>query len=132
MPLKFGNAASLFQSMLYTDELTTYRHDTVMIGDGTTRLTQLNMDLPFQSGVACRISFGTPDNPQSMAEDFNKKNIKVVIFCAPDVDVIKGDYLVVHRIDDVGNVLATYQGRAGLPSQFTTHKEIQMEETQVA
>ena len=64
-------------------------------------------DEPLYSDVQCRISFNISDNPETTGEDSNPIYLQVKIFCAPNVDIQKGDILVAERIGDEGEVIET-------------------------
>ena len=46
------------------------------------------------------------------------------LFCAHDVDIRAGDYIVLRRYSDDGKLIHTYKGLAAQPSWYSTHQEI--------
>lgn len=106
---------------LYTDKMSIFRHTEVLNDDTTTSVEE--SETPVYTDIPCRISFTSTDNPETTKEDSNPVYLQIKLFCSADIDVQKGDKIVVQRIDN-GNVIATYKGTANLPLQFVTHKEI--------
>lgn len=108
--------------IMYTDKMSISRCVETENADGTTDVS--TNEKPVYIDIPCRISFSATDNPESNKEDTNPKYLQIKVFCNPEVDVIKGDKLVVSKLDDNGNVITTYTGTANLPQQFITHKEV--------
>ena len=118
----FGN---ILQSM-YTDEMDIYRYTEVEDTDGTTTTKLSNS--PLYTDVPCRISFSSPDEPETTREERNPIYLRIKVFCSSTVDISKGDRIIARRLDEHKNVLATYEGTANLPYVFVTHKEILLTE----
>ena len=114
---------SLFAQM-YTDKMSISRYTETENTDGTTSVSK-NLE-PVYTDIPCRISFNQNDNPESLADDANPIFIQIKLFCKADVDIKKGDGIMVNRLDSDGSVLATYKGVSNLPIVYTTHKEIQI------
>lgn len=120
--MKLGKIGSIFSSLMYTDRLSVYKYTTSENADGTTKTTR--EEVPVIADTPCRISFKSKDSSGSSNEMLNKKRVETIIFCDLGVNVDKGDKLVAKRIGDDGTVLATYEGLAGLPNVYVSHKEI--------
>jgi hypothetical protein len=98
------------------------RYKEVLNDDTTTSVEE--SETPVYTDIPCRISFTSTDNPETTKEDSNPVYLQIKVFCSPEIDVQKGDKIVAQRIDNSGNVIATYKGTANLPLQYVTHKEI--------
>lgn len=111
-----------FLSMLYDDQFDVYRTEKDLNPDQTTDI--FYMQEPKYSNVPGRISFVSDDRGSDTAVDATPIQYDPKLFCAPDVDIKAGDYIVLRRLDDQGNVTHTYKGRAAKPSWYTTHQEV--------
>lgn len=109
----------------FTDKFSVSRYQPVTNADGTTKMTLQVVD--GYEELPCRISFSFIDKPIVASDETNPIFMRVHIFCAPDVDVQKGDYLVAHRLDN-GSVIREYEGIANMPFQYVTHLQITMGE----
>jgi len=119
--MKLASFGKLLAST-YTDRLSINRYTEIKNADGT-----IGMGLPktpLYSEVQCRISFKNSDNPESDKDDSNPIYLQVKIFCAPNVDIQKGDILIAEKIGDDGSVIASYKGIANLPFKYVTHQEV--------
>lgn len=121
--MRFNSLSSVFKQ-LYKDQLTNYRHKSSVNDDGTTGSAL--EENPVHAAVQCRISFKKPDDSVSNREDRNPINLGIKIFCDTTVDVKKGDVIVAKKLDDDGNVLATYTGIANMPYVYPSHQEIEI------
>ena len=113
-------------ALTYTDRLSVKRHVEIINSDGTTGLSLPNT--PIYDDVQCRISFNQTDNPEPGKEDSNPIYMQIKLFCAPELDIRKGDSLVAQRLNDDGSVLKTYTGKSNLPLQYASHLEVMMTE----
>lgn len=111
-------------SSTYTDTMNIYRHISIINDDGTKGIEMPKT--PIYADVKCRISFENKDYPQSNMEDANPIRLAIKVFCGPEVNVHKGDKLIIKRLDESGNIMMTYEGIANLPFTYTTHKEIEI------
>jgi len=119
--MKLASFGKLLAST-YTDRLSINRYTEIKNADGT-----IGMGLPktpLYSEVQCRISFKNSDNPESDKDNSNPIYLQVKIFCAPNVDIQKGDILIAEKIGDDGSVIASYKGIANLPFKYVTHQEV--------
>ena len=83
---------------------------------------------PALSDIPCKISYSNSDLAESSREDTNPIEQSIKLFCRPDVQVNKGDMLMVHRMSDDGEVIQTFSGTANAPNKFLTHQEIMFTE----
>lgn len=111
---------------MFEDKMDIFRYKEVEEEDGST--SPILSETAMGTEVPCRISFVTNDNSEPTADDINHLSLQIKIFCAATQDVVKGDKLVVTRFGKDNEVLATYTGKASKPRQYTTHKEIMLEE----
>jgi hypothetical protein len=109
-------------SKLYSDKMSITRLQEVVGADGTTNV--IESDEPLYKDIACRISFSSVDNPDGITDSNNPQHLQIKVFCDPNIDVKKGDTLVVERFNEDGSSLASYKGTANLPLSYVTHKEI--------
>ena len=85
---------------------------------------------PQQIDVPCRISFSGGDRARDNNSEREGINLTPKIFCAPNVQVLAGDRLIVHRCYSNGVVYETFQGIAvltGRPNQWESHQEIALD-----
>lgn len=115
---------SKIMSKMYTDKMEVKRHEEVTNDDGTTGIQLLTVSK--LDNVPCRISFVTKDYPLTSLEDKNPIRLDVKVFCDVDVDIKKGDLLIIDRLDDNGQTITTYKGISNLPYRFVTHQEIEL------
>ena len=109
-------------STLFKDKMTISRYVDKENADGTT--TTVLSDSPLFEDIPCRISFSsTKEKPNDNEIDDTPIEMMPRIFCGANVDIKAGDYIVITRYNDSGEVFATYAGKVGLPSVFITHKE---------
>lgn len=123
--MKLSGFANCFKQ-LYTDKFANYRHINSAQEDGTTGISL--EPTPVQSNVSCRISFKNEDNSEPTLEDRNPIYLGLKIFCSSEIDVKKGDKIIVDRLSDSGDILESYSGIANLPKMYTTHQEILLTE----
>lgn len=105
----------------FTDRMSISRYQDRENSDETT--DTILTDAPLYSDIPCRLSFASRENPEDSEVDDTPVKISPKIFCKRDVDIRAGDFITVKRFDDDGNIIASYSGKAGLPSVFITHKE---------
>lgn len=108
-------------SILYTDKMDIYRTSSQQNTDNTTDIFYLPD--PLKTDVSCRISFSSDDTATDSEVDMNPIRYNPKIFTSADEDLKAGDYVVVKRYNDKGDVVKTYSGRIGQPSWYTTHQE---------
>jgi len=118
--MRLSDFSGIITSM-FTDKMDITRYIEVTNSDGTTE-TQLP-DTPLYTNVDCRISFVSEESPKDVSVDNNPVKSTPKIFCKTTTDIRAGDYITVRRLDDDGNVMATFSGQIGMPSIYPTHKE---------
>jgi hypothetical protein len=126
MSLSFKKIKNLY-SALYRDRMDITSVQETEDEDGATVNGYPNE--PQQKNIPCRISFPNKDTPKEKDELYNKVKINPIIFCDPEVDVKAGDKIVVRRLDELGNVYATYEGMlaiSGKSNKYETHQEFQL------
>lgn len=118
--MKLAGLGTLF-TMLYDDRMDIYRTTAEANDDDTTDISY--EPEPLHQDVKCRLSFSSDDTGADAEVDRNPVRFNPKLFCAMDVDLQAGDYVVVRRYADDGSVLMTYEGRAAQPSKYSTHQE---------
>ena len=119
--MKLSKFQKLFDP-LYTDRMTVLRHVEVENEDGTT-----GIELPdpaLLEHVPCRISYVSDDSSDKGEEDRNSLHKTIKVFCKPDVDVQRGDKLVLLRMSEDGLIVRTLEGIANDARVYPTHIEI--------
>lgn len=118
--MKLSGFAGIITTM-FNDKMSIRRYEKSENNDGTTS-TELSEN-PIYTDIPCRISFSSDESPKdSEVDEVPIRNVPK-IFCKLDVDIQAGDIVTVNRYDDDGHIIATYEGKVGLPSVFITHKE---------
>ena len=110
-------------NLLYTDRLSVLRQTKVKEGSLTTLELRA---IPEVSDIPCRVSLVEYDNSRKDLEDRNPTSEFIKIFCAPNIPIQKGDYLVVKRLNDDGSTANLYTAYAGKPMLYPTHQQIMM------
>ena len=119
--MKLSGFSGIIKSML-TDKMSINRYSNKDEEDGTT--TTVLPDTPLYTDVPCRVSFlSSGEKPNDKDVDDTPIELVPKIFCQLSADLREGDFIVVNRFNDEGEVIATYAGKVGLPSVFITHKE---------
>ena len=118
--MKFGGLGKLF-AMLYDDQMDIYRTTIEANDDDTTNISY--EPEPLHKDIKCRLSFSSDDTGADAEVDRNPVRSNPKLFCAMDVDLKAGDYVVVRRYADDGSILMTYEGRVAQPSKYSTHQE---------
>lgn len=119
--MKLGKFAGIITTM-FSDRVDITRYIDKENEDGSTE-TALP-DTPIYTDVPCRISFSSDENPGDTDIDNTPIKLTPKIFCKLDADLQAGDYVTVRRLDDDGNVIATYSGKVGMPAVHVSHKEV--------
>lgn len=118
--MKLSGFAGIIATM-FNDKMSIRRYEKIEDTDGTTS-TKLSDDAKY-TDIPCRISFSSDESPaDNEVDNVPIKNVPK-IFCKLDVDIQAGDFITVTRYNDEGEIIATYEGKVGLPSVFITHKE---------
>lgn len=109
-----------YSELLYSDKFTIQRYIDIENRDGSTG-EGLDPN-PVLIDIPCRISKVKLDEHNINIEDSNNKNIKLKIFCSPDVNVKKGDYIIAKRIIN-GNEVQTIKAIASEPFIYNINQE---------
>lgn len=109
-------------AMLYNDRMDIYRTESREEKDSTTSISY--EPEPLYSDVKCRISFSSDDTGTDSEVDRNPIRFNPKLFCAMDVDIKAGDFVVIRRYADDGSVMTMYEGMVAMPSKYSTHQEI--------
>ena len=110
-----------FLTILYDDRMDIYRTSAEINIDKTTVV--FYDPSPLYKDVKCRLSFSSDDTGSDSEVDRNPVRSNPKLFCATDVDLQAGDYVVVRRYADDGSLKTTYEGRVAKPSWYSTHQE---------
>lgn len=106
----------------FKDKVSIYRYVTGKNADGTTYTNR--EPTPVSIDVPCKISYLNFDSPNPDEVDTNLVLLNPKLFVGVDTDVKAGDYLKIDVLDMQGEIIGTYEGTAGLPNIYVTHKEI--------
>lgn len=109
---------------MYTDRMTVLRHVEVENEDGTAGIELQEPAL--LTGVPCRISYVADDSSDKSEQDRNSLHKTIKVFCASDVDVHKGDELVltIVRGEGLSTNVHTLKGIANDARLYESHLEI--------
>ena len=118
--MKLGGFGKLF-AMLYDDQMDVYRTTRADNEDTTTDISY--EPEPLYKDVKCRLSFSSDDTGSDSEVDRNPVRFNPKLFCATEVDLQAGDYVVVRRYADNGSIMMTYEGTVAKPSKYSTHQE---------
>lgn len=119
--MKLAGLGKLF-AILYNDRMDIYRTEAQDNEDCTTSISY-EPD-PVYSNIECRVSFSSDDTGTDSEVDRNPVKFNLKLFCAMEVDIKAGDYVVARRYADDGSVMATYEGVVAMPSKYSTHQEV--------
>lgn len=114
-----------YSELLYSDRLTIHRYIEVEEEDGSTK-DGLDPN-PVLKNIPCRISKVKSDEHNINFDDVNKQSAKLKIFCSPDIEILKGDSLIIERIID-GKVVDTIKAFAGKPMKYSINQEVLLSE----
>jgi len=98
----------------FTDSCDVYRSFDAIDTDGT--VNNLSSDIPTYAAVPCRMSFKSSDTAISGNAMYENEALTLVVYCSVEVDLLKGDRMVVTR--DVDGSVVTYEGIVGRPDIF--------------
>ncbi len=117
----YDTAKKLIESQ-FKDKVSIYRYVNGKNEDGTTYTNR--EPTPISIDVPCKISYLNFDSPNPDEVDTNLVLLNPKLFISVETDIRVGDYLNIEVLDMQGNVIGTYEGTAGLPNIYVTHKEI--------
>lgn len=78
------------------------------------------------SNIPCNIQMNSADNANPETVDVTPIVTSLTIHLDNDVDIKNNDYIIAKKLDHKGNLLATYGGVCGYPSQYQSRKTINM------
>ena len=113
-----------YLEMMYCDEFDIYPLQLIVKPNKTTA-NQIATS-PTQTNISCKISFKPkPDQSNVMGNATNPINQQICILTSPNIAVKKGDKLVIRKLSENGQTMATYSGTTGSnPKMFEGHQEI--------
>ena len=116
--MKLSSIANTLK-LLYADKIDLTRSGKVTNSDAT---TSVGYGAPHVLKQACKISFAHAKESKSIV-DKNVLTMLPKIFCASSTDVKAGDKVIAYRLNDAGDIVATYEGYCGEPVHFKSHIE---------
>ena len=105
-------------AQMYKDRFDVYRHGTETDANGATH--QVRHQMPALSNQPCLISPEQADDAMPRPQALLDAEQYITIHCRPELDLIKGDYIVARKIRN-GAVVRTYKGTIGEPKVYPTH-----------
>lgn len=117
--VNFSIFSKIAQSQM-TDKMSINRYVSSKAADGTT--INVLPEQPLYSDIKCRVSFSGADTSDGTDTDSNPLHQRVKIFCPPEVDLQKGDFIVAQKMNGEV-VIGTYEGQSGMPMVYVTHQE---------
>lgn len=118
--MRLGSFSAIITSM-FKDRMTVYRYTSEEAVNGSTTI-DLSVT-PTYKDIPCRISFLSEESPKHLDVDQTPVFTMPKIFFSTSYRLLAGDHVIVNRINDDGDIIATYEGEAGLPAMFVTHQE---------
>lgn len=123
--VNFKSVQKIHKKLMYHDKCDIYKFSKVKKENGATSTRKSKTAL--YTDVPCKVSFSL-----RTWDMFTKKEIDTTpyekqpkIFMEVEYKVEPGYYLVARRFDpQTGELIATYEGQAGLPQVSLTHQEI--------
>jgi len=119
--MKLGGFSTILESMM-TDTMNVFRYAHASATNGSTNTTLPST--PTIANAPCRISFISEESPKDAAVDSTPVMTTPKLFFKASAVLLVGDYVIVTRKTDAGDVLAVYEGQIGLPAKYVTHQEV--------
>ena len=126
--INFSGLAFLLTGLMYKDRMKTKRQTTVKNPDGSKGSPVLDS---FLADEPCLVHERTSDSSKDDSKDVAPREISVIVFCPPHLDIVKGDFLELSVLDAVGNLKKVIKGFAGSPNFHQDHLEIKLSEWSV-
>jgi hypothetical protein len=120
MVMDFSKFRTAVEKQL-SDEMSVSRYVPKDNGDGTE--DKVLPESPLYPSVPCRISFMGVESAQDTDPDQTPVKQQIKLICAVNADIQAGDYIVAKKRSG-GAALAQYEGHAGLPAVYESHKEV--------
>lgn len=119
--MRISSFSAIIESQ-YGDSMDVLRYKKGTNADGTT--SNSLEPVPVASNIKCKVSNVMLEKPSDSDVSIVPLESTLKIFCSLSVDILPTDVIVARKKSDLGVVLITYKGTAGLPSFFPTHKEV--------
>ena len=130
MTIKLSGLSKVFRRLMYKDKMDVYRFSVQPNNEYS--YDNVENAIPIYKDIPCKISNNFKDLPEEDSFMINPTNQYVSVFCEPSYKIQKGDKLVLHRMDDLGNEVETFTEFAGKPNVEVTHLEITLVDRQYA
>lgn len=118
--MRLGSFSAIITSM-FKDRMTVYRHSPSTADNGSTKITR--DEVAVYTNEICKLSFLSDENPKNTDIDQTPILSTPKLFFTSTCILKAGDHVIVNRVDDDNNIIATYEGELGLPSTFVSHQE---------
>lgn len=124
MTIKLSELSKVFKKLMYKDRMDVYRFSVQPNNEYS--YDNVENAVPVYTGIPCKISNNFKDLPEEDSFMINPTNQHISVFCEPSYNILKGDKLVLHRMDDLGNEVETLTEFAGKPNREISHLEISL------
>ena len=123
MVIRFGALSKVLSSLMYKDRLSSRRKIKEKQEDGSTGSLFLDS---FLNDEPCLVHQTSGDYSQNIRKDVARKEMTVRIFCSNELDIIKGDELILSIMSEDNKVAKKVTGFAAEPTYFNDHLEIDL------
>lgn len=123
MVIRFGALSKVLSGLMYKDRLSSRRKIKEKQEDGS--IGSLFLD-SFLSDEPCLVHQTSGDYSQNSRKDVARKEMTVRIFCSNELDIIKGDELILSIMSEDNKVAKKVTGFAAEPTYFNDHLEIDL------
>lgn len=123
MVIRFGALSKVLSSLMYKDRLSSRRKIKEKQEDGSTGSLFLDS---FLNDEPCLVHQTSGDYSQNSRKDVARKEMTVRIFCSNELDIIKGDELILSIMSEDNKVAKKVTGFAAEPTYFNDHLEIDL------
>lgn len=120
---------SKYLNVMYKDRLFVSRFIEVENNDKTVDMRAVEIES--LKDIPCRLSKVKADEHNLNSIDANSGNIKFKVFCSTEVEILKGDTIVINKIID-GIIVDTIKGIAAKPLKYDLDQEFMIIESEVA
>lgn len=129
MVIKYGAlGGKLLTTLMYKDRFTSYRGKTEINSDGSKDSSTLSS---FLVDEPCLVHETTKDASKDDNSDVARQEIIVTIFCN-NCDIQRGDILELSKFNDERHLCKKLVGKAGQPTYFPDHLEVNLYEWKVS
>ena len=114
---------AIHEKIMYTDRCTIFEYITEDDDDGA--LVTHKGEIPQYDKIACHISYSLRiwDNFDKKNKDKTHYEKQPKLFISNNFIVAEGSYAIAEKLDEKGNVIATYQGQVNIGSVCKSHQE---------